>query len=242
MNEMPERFEQEEDRMTMWVRRFMMVTQWFCEVIATDGPAVVFVGIAELSEILCAPNGGLGPSASSAAIGFLETYTNTLPATPILVGTPTAPAAANATDINIYPQCAGRNSMYVAFPLQIDDLKYTDDLSKVVNDLAIKLCGPLYVSNSALSASVQSAIATATAGAGSSISSSVAASFTAGPTGVQGAVGGMSGSSNGSITSPGGGQPPAPFTGAACRLSGENLALVVSMLVGVVGMIVMVGL
>lgn len=87
---------------------------------------------------------------------------------------------------------------------------------------------------------MKSAIATATAGVASSVSSSAAASITgaAGPTGVHG----VSGSSNGSATGASGMPTPSPFTGAAARLGGENLAVVVSILVGAVGMVVMVRL
>ncbi|KAL8989957.1 MAG: hypothetical protein Q9169_008241, partial [Polycauliona sp. 2 TL-2023] len=62
-----------------------------------------FAQIAVLSEILCRPFGGLSPGASSAAESFIATYTNTLPSTPSIVATPTAPIAANASDITIYP-------------------------------------------------------------------------------------------------------------------------------------------
>ena len=62
--------------------------------------------IGELSKILCAPFGGLGPEASSAATNFIATYTNILPSTPSIVGTATAPPAANASDLSVYPQCS----------------------------------------------------------------------------------------------------------------------------------------
>ena len=106
----------------------------------------------------------------------------------------------------------------------------TYDLT-AIQDLSILLCGPLYASNSALSASVGSAIALATATVASSISSSVSASApgAALPTG--------SGSSNASFTGTGVIPAPSPFTGAAGRLGAGGLAVVVGMLLGFVGVV-----
>ncbi|KAL8650212.1 MAG: hypothetical protein Q9226_005236 [Calogaya cf. arnoldii] len=235
-----------------------------CERSTCTTPETAAIG--ELSKILCAPFGGLGPSASSFAQSFLATYTNTLPSTPIIVGTPTAPPTANASEIAIYPQRKQQSCMDQAVAAQIcpnNDLacacgpenraffaacnarQCNVDERQAINALARKLCGPLYISDPALSGSVQSAIAIATKGvavsASASASESINSAGAAGPTGVQGAAGGTSGSSNGS-TNAGGMNPPAPFTGAAGRLGGENLAVVVSAIVGAVGVVVMVRL
>ena len=106
---------------------------------------------------------------------------------------------------------------------------------KVVFDQSYRVCGPFYTSNPALSASVQSAIATATSFVASSASSSATAAITGG-------VQGLSGSSNGSATGTGGMPAPSPFTGSAARLGGANLAVLVSVLAGMVGVVVMIRL
>lgn len=113
---------------------------------------------------------------------------------------------------------------------------YTDsDPPKVIFDLSYQVCGPFYTSNPALSGSVQSVISTATSFVASSASSAATDSITGG-------VQGVSGSSNGSVTGTGGMPAPSPFTGSAARLGGENLAVLVSVLAGMVGVVVMIRL
>ncbi|CAO1597000.1 hypothetical protein XANCAGTX0491_000830 [Xanthoria calcicola] len=109
-----------------------------------------------------------------------------------------------------------------------------DDL-QVIFDLSYQVCGPFYTSNPALSGSVQSVISTATSFVASSASSAATDSITGG-------VQGVSGSSNGSVTGTGGMPAPSPFTGSAARLGGENLAVLVSVLAGMVGVVVMIRL
>ncbi|KAL8840409.1 MAG: hypothetical protein Q9176_003907 [Flavoplaca citrina] len=84
----------------------------------------------------------------------------------------------------------------------------------------------------------KSALATATASVASSLSSSASTSIAAAPTGLQG----VPGSPNGTVTAPGGAPAPSPFTGAAGRLGGDGLALIVSVLLGAIGVVVMVRL
>ncbi|CAL8578734.1 hypothetical protein XPA_004507 [Xanthoria parietina] len=211
--------------------------------------------IAQLSSILCAPFGGLGPSVSSAVSSFFDTYTKTLPSTPYVVGTATAPPTASSTAATSLPQCyqtcldqaAAANicpggdttcqcqPAYRGFTATCHIQQCNKDDLQVVFDQSYRVCGPFYTSNPALSASVQSAIATATSFVASSASSSATAAITGG-------VQGLSGSSNGSATGTGGMPAPSPFMGGAARLGGGNLAVLVSVLAGMVGAVVMIRL
>ncbi|KAL9034055.1 MAG: hypothetical protein Q9180_005617, partial [Flavoplaca navasiana] len=214
--------------------------------------------IGELSKILCAPFGGLGREASSAGANFISTFTNSLPSTPSIVGTATAPPAANASGLSVYPQCSQScanqaaaaglcpdgtvecacGPEFRAFTQACNVRQCNRDELQASNDLAVQLCGPLYEANSALSGSVQSTLATATASVASSLSSSVSTSIAAAPTGVQD----VPASPNGTVTAPGGAPAPSAFTGAVGRLGGDSLALIASVLVGTIGVVVMVRL
>ncbi|KAL8800082.1 MAG: hypothetical protein Q9182_005423 [Xanthomendoza sp. 2 TL-2023] len=197
--------------------------------------------ITELSAALCAPVGGLGPAVSSAATSFFATRTNTLPNTPVLsttaTGTPVASSAgpacfrtcnARAREANICsltdtaclcgPEFRGRLAACNLLECNTADFK-------TIQELDAQVCQSLYTNNTALSSSVASAIASATA----SLVKSAFPTATAAPTG------GVTASNTT------GGQPaPSPFTGAANRVVGGGLDVVLGLLMGVLGMLVLV--
>ena len=97
----------------------------------------------------------------------------------------------------------------------------------VTNDLDDQFCGPLYVSNPTLSASVASAIASGTSSAHAAARASATTT----------AVGSSSNSTNGTITGAAGGPTPSAFTGGAGRLEGWSLSVAVALVAGAIGLI-----
>lgn len=96
------------------------------------------------------------------------------------------------------------------------------------NDLDDQFCGPFYVSNAVLSASVASAIASATS------SAHAVARASASSTAVGG--GSNSNSTNGTVTGAPGGPTPSSFTGGAGRVSEWSLGVAGAVVVGAVGL------
>ncbi|KAG7008630.1 hypothetical protein G7Y79_00005g017710 [Physcia stellaris] len=205
------------------------------------------VEITKLSNALCAPKGGLGPAVNSAISSYFATYSERLPSTPVIVAPTPAPQLGNVSDLNNYPpcdqQCAyaaraavkscntkekscicapefrGMTAACVAYNCTIPEEKRT-------NDLDDQFCGPFYVSNAVLSASVASAIASATSSAHAAARASASST----------AVGGSSNSTNGTITGAPGGPTPSSFTGGAGRVSEWSLGVAGAVVVGAVGL------
>ncbi|KAG6994119.1 hypothetical protein G7Y79_00047g083450 [Physcia stellaris] len=200
--------------------------------------------ITKLTNALCAPVGGLGPAVSTAVAGYFSTYAGS-PSTPVIVAPTPTPDLGNTSDLNVYPacdqQCAYQaRAVYGCVTGQLSCLcspifravtaacvEYNCTVGEELrtDQLVDQFCGPLYIKNASLSASVKAAIASATKSAKAVISATASAALAA------------DNGTNGSVTAPNGAPTPSSFTGGAATVSDWGFTFALMVVVTSVGVL-----